>query len=286
MQIVQWLAKSILSVLAWLIVAIFVLFFLGRCQSESASPSKMGRPVLDLARPVQTDSFALVCPKSLLLSGELDRRQSGVLEQVRDLYSSMWNVEQKAKALGCERWRAGIRVYNFERLGGYVAFTVSPDIDARHFFTVSAYLVNEATALGASGTNAVKQDESMRVGGASTSKAIVGDATHCYKEGDMVSLTGMASEEALTMADDSVGQVTIWTLDEPVCVRSMPISSASEDEAEVHFTTRFQLIGRGGVPSARGQVRGRLSTDNVSQYYAVPDAINVDDGSRSVRSYR
>lgn len=267
MRFVQWLFRSVLSVLVWVAVVVFALLLLGRCQDSSTSGPGEGRRSLDLTLPLQTDALALVCPKSLLLSGMLDRRQSGMLEQIQDLYTSVWAVERKAQSLGCERWRAGIRIYNVEVLGAYVSFTASPDAHDRLFFTTPVHLVNTVQS-SSTGSVLAGQPEHPHL-----SRSLGQDAKPCYEDGEHVAFTGVVGREELVMADDTATTVTILTVDAPVCIRPVPGMGGEERR----FISRFQLIDGGRVHDGQRRVQGRLSTGNVTQYYAVPDAIEVGD---------
>jgi uncharacterized protein len=103
--------------------------------------------------------------------------------------------------------------------------------------------------------------------------------TSCLKVG-LVKLSGSVAAETLTLEPDGK-QSTVYLLDtkNPVCVHVEPIDTG---EAKDVMVNRFQLVGDGAVYAKAGQylrnpvtIEGDLSTDNVSQYYAVSNAIEI-----------
>jgi len=96
------------------------------------------------------------------------------------------------------------------------------------------------------------------------SAASAADDKACLEQGDQVTLQGRAHAEPLTMANGTKQQVWIFET-APVCV-------------EAESTTRFQLIGKPPPAGKSIELVGVLSTRNVTQYYAVPNALTVTSG--------
>jgi hypothetical protein len=99
----------------------------------------------------------------------------------------------------------------------------------------------------------------------------------CYRDADVVTLRGIAYPQSLKMADGSVKVVWILTTKNPVCVvQSLPWDDAPR-RANV---TRVQVIGTPPPAGATLELRGKLSTGNVTQSYAEMTAIEVTSGRR------
>jgi hypothetical protein len=71
----------------------------------------------------------------------------------------------------------------------------------------------------------------------------------------------------------------VWLLvtDRPFCVIESPDGVDAPREISV---PRLQIIGQPPPPGATIELTGRLSTGNISQYYAVSTAISVISGRR------
>ena len=99
----------------------------------------------------------------------------------------------------------------------------------------------------------------------------------CYHDRDVVKLRGTVSSRPLSMADRSIKTVWILSTDTPVCVvETLPWTSATP-KAKV---SRFQIEGSPPPADTTIELTGKLSTGNVTQYYAEQNAIEVTQGRR------
>ena len=109
------------------------------------------RKKLDYSKPIFTSEYALVCPQSLLRDPSVDRG----LPAVTDLFESLTNRAEKARAIGCEDFAVSLPVYNVERMAdpfdGYAAISLKPHQPAG-LFTMEAYLTNGDSALSSDST--------------------------------------------------------------------------------------------------------------------------------------
>ena len=105
--------------------------------------------------------------------------------------------------------------------------------------------------------------------------------TKCLKTG-LVKLKGFVVSEVLTLEPDGrQSMVYLLNTQKPVCIHVEPIDIG---EAKDVMANRFQLVSY-SAPAINDKIKqylfkqvtveGMLSTDNVTQYYAVSDAIDV-----------
>ena len=91
---------------------------------ENRSPAEP--PRIDLGRPLFTTRAAIVCPGDALF----DIREGYGYPALRSLYTSVLNLEDKERRLGCMELREGVPVYRVERLrepyGLLVQFSLDP----------------------------------------------------------------------------------------------------------------------------------------------------------------
>lgn len=79
-------------------------FILGWLIFQGPEADKPERVALDYSKPVYTTDRAIVCPLGLLFDVRADRGPEAVMMMfLRD-------DEDKAKEMGCEVWRGGVRV--------------------------------------------------------------------------------------------------------------------------------------------------------------------------------
>ncbi|MEG3135512.1 hypothetical protein SC206_18300 [Rouxiella sp. T17] len=97
----------------------------------------------------------------------------------------------------------------------------------------------------------------------------------CHDPGPIV-LKGTASKEALIMADGKTSYVWIFTTPNPICIRELN----GDDSKYNKEVSRFQILGSPPPVGIPLELTGSLSIENVTQYYAVPDAITVTKGKK------
>lgn len=114
--------------------------------NETAKP----KPKLDYSEPVITDSYALVCNQSLLISAAYSRKAGGGLHEIYDAFTAIWNRSEKIKNIGCEEWREGIPVYFVHRMDPpfdeFVSFSTSQS-GMSEYFTMESHLKNKQLPL-------------------------------------------------------------------------------------------------------------------------------------------
>lgn len=74
---------------------------------QPAEPSQQAAGKLDYSKPIYTTRGAIICPLGLIG----DRREDHSIQNLVDAYLSIFNRSEKVKALGCQEWQPGIRVY-------------------------------------------------------------------------------------------------------------------------------------------------------------------------------
>ncbi len=118
----------------WLKILAVFFVLIGISGGESQNRNK-----LDLTKPVFTQDYAIICPLSLFV----DRREDHGPRAIEDLFTSISNRDEKAKALGCEIWQDGIRLYISPRQpnNGIIDFGLSP-IDTFSYFSMESHLRN------------------------------------------------------------------------------------------------------------------------------------------------
>ncbi len=99
----------------------------------------------------------------------------------------------------------------------------------------------------------------------------------CHRDGDVVTIQGVATAQSLELANGSVKGVWLFVTDRPFCVIESPDGVDAPREISI---PRLQIIGQPPPPGATIELTGRLSTGNISQYYAVSTAISVISGRR------
>jgi hypothetical protein len=111
--------------------------------SPSASPPASKKSELDYSKPIYTTKYAIICRQALILAAALDHRVGHGLEDIDDMFRSIWSRSAKVKTLGCEEWRSGIRVYArpMESFPPYTSLSLSSDNDWM-YFTHSSHLTN------------------------------------------------------------------------------------------------------------------------------------------------
>ncbi len=98
----------------------------------------------------------------------------------------------------------------------------------------------------------------------------------CYNDGDIITLRGMASLVSITLADNTTSDVWVLTSEKPFCI----IQSNGDEAPQAANIFRFQIIGSPPPTDATIELKGKLSTDNITQYYVEPNAIEVISGRR------
>jgi hypothetical protein len=93
---------------------------------SNASRSKARTTELDESRPVFTNDDALFCPASILF----DPRESRSGLKLAEASSSLWGKAEKAKELGCDLLRGGLRLHNTSFTSGIIVrFSLEDDRD-------------------------------------------------------------------------------------------------------------------------------------------------------------
>lgn len=111
---------------------------------------------LDFTQPVYTGGNSIVCPLALMN----DPREDHGISAITNLYTSIFNRDEKANALGCEILREGIPIYDAHLLdprGGFVTFSFSPDSPPA-YFSMSSHLKNEASNSDSQKPSAANQE--------------------------------------------------------------------------------------------------------------------------------
>ena len=103
---------------------------------------------------------------------------------------------------------------------------------------------------------------------------IVGD--HCYADGASITITGTAVQRRLILASGNVSQVWLLMLDRPICV----LGAEDGNLSRASNIQSLQIVGQRPPTDGKIELAGRLSTVNITQYYAVPTAITVSAGRR------
>jgi uncharacterized protein YecT (DUF1311 family) len=99
----------------------------------------------------------------------------------------------------------------------------------------------------------------------------------CHRDGDVVTIQGVATAQSLKLANGSVQNVWLLVTDRPICLLESPNGVDAPLETSVF---RIQIIGQAPPSDTALELTGKLSTGNISQYYAEPTAINVISGHR------
>lgn len=100
-------------------------------------------------------------------------------------------------------------------------------------------------------------------------------AERCYKDGQTITVVGQADSQPLQMADRSIRDVWVLHLKTPLCVSAeYPWTQGAQYES----VRQIQILGS---PPPRGkdlELKGKLTTGNVTQGYLLPNAIKVIGG--------
>lgn len=65
------------------------------------------KPELDYSKPIYTADYALVCPIGIIF----DKRAGYGLDGANEAALTVFGRAEKIKEIGCQEWKAGIRVY-------------------------------------------------------------------------------------------------------------------------------------------------------------------------------
>jgi hypothetical protein len=95
----------------------------------------------------------------------------------------------------------------------------------------------------------------------------------CYRDGDVITVQGVATAQALELANGLVRSVWLLATDKPICV-------VEADTLQQIRVSRLQIIGQPPPSGVAIELTGKLSTGNITQYYAVSTAIDVISGRR------
>jgi hypothetical protein len=107
--------------------------------------------------------------------------------------------------------------------------------------------------------------------------AAIPDATPCHHDDEIVALQGRAAPRALRLANGTVNTVWVLVTDQPVCVSQV---TPTEDSPVVGMISRFEIIGQPPPADTEIELTGKLSTGNLTQYYAEPNALTVTSGRK------
>jgi hypothetical protein len=104
----------------------------------------------------------------------------------------------------------------------------------------------------------------------------------CFKDGDVITVQGTAASDSLELADGSRKSVWLFTPYRPICITESQDGIA---EPKAHSVDMLQVVGKPPPPTAVPiELKGKLSTRNITQYYAVSTAIAVTSGRRLAAS--
>lgn len=95
----------------------------------------------------------------------------------------------------------------------------------------------------------------------------------CRSADEVVTVHGVAIARPLRLADGSTRTVWVLSLNSPLCVTETP--------GQTRIVRDVQIVGQPPPPDVEIELTGRLSTGNITQYYAVPTAIAVTGGRRT-----
>lgn len=102
-------------------------------------------------------------------------------------------------------------------------------------------------------------------------------AVGCHRDSDVITIQGVAAARSLELANGSVKDVWILVTDRPVCIMELPNGMDAPHEISV---SRLQIIGQPPPSDTAIELTGKLSTGNITQWYAESNAINVISGRR------
>lgn len=102
-------------------------------------------------------------------------------------------------------------------------------------------------------------------------------AIGCQKDGDLITIQGVAAAQSLELANGSTKSVWILATDRPICIVE---SENGIDAPKEHRVSRLQVVGKPPPTGVSIELKGKLSTGNITQYYAESTAIVVMSGRR------
>ena len=108
--------------------------------SKEAAKPAVKEVALDEGRPIFTNHDALVCPLSFMS----DVRSSRSPEKLVQASYAIWGKAEKAKELGCDLLRDGVRLHNAVFMGGIIQFSLD-DGDAPSLMTLKSQTHNAST---------------------------------------------------------------------------------------------------------------------------------------------
>lgn len=126
--------------------AFVVLMIVGgyRSASDPNQRPPSAKPALDVFRPMVTESDAIICPLEVFQMALIDKRADHGPEALADMYRSVLHRSEKVKAMGCEEWREGIKIYDPKKYyddGTMVTFSTSPN-DYRRYIAPPIFFKN------------------------------------------------------------------------------------------------------------------------------------------------
>jgi hypothetical protein len=99
----------------------------------------------------------------------------------------------------------------------------------------------------------------------------------CHNDGDRITVQGVATAQSLELANGSTKSVWILATDSPICVVESEDGIAVPQERNV---SRLQVVGKPPPTGVAIELKGKLSTGNITQYYAESTAIVATSGRR------
>jgi hypothetical protein len=132
--------KSVLKGAIIIIAVLAILEVVGR-----NSPAEKPKPPLDYSKLIFTTDYAIICPVGLFFDVRADHGP----EAINDLFTSIFNVKDKEKNLGCEEWRGGIRVDAVRMIPPRERYVQVNDA----LFTMEGHLTNESSATSSPPSN-------------------------------------------------------------------------------------------------------------------------------------
>jgi hypothetical protein len=94
----------------------------------------------------------------------------------------------------------------------------------------------------------------------------------CLEDGKNVTLRGSVGPQTIKLADGSDHTVLILDTPEAMCINEVDPNTARMERSTA---SRFQIVGPAPLGGSPREITGKLTTSNVTQYYAVPNAIEV-----------
>lgn len=104
----------------------------------------------------------------------------------------------------------------------------------------------------------------------------------CYQDGDIVTVTGIIIDQPIELANGSKTSAPVLKTTKPICVIQENFGESPDVPANV---SRLQLLGKNPVYGVMVELKGRIRTGGVSQYYAVPNALEVISGRKANQAH-